>query len=124
MELRRNIYQKLLEWKKEDSGQVLEVKGARQVGKTYLLKEFGRENYEGVAYFNFDHDEDLYNYFIKYICNIIPLTSVLMLLDGFQVEAPDQNICGIGSSQDFADDFVYLLIICNCTLPAHTADYT
>ena len=35
----------------------------RQVGKTYILKQFGEENYEGVAYFNFDHDEDLYNLF-------------------------------------------------------------
>ena len=50
MELRRNIYQKLLEWKKEDSGQVLEVKGARQVGKTYILKKFGRENFRKMVY--------------------------------------------------------------------------
>lgn len=39
------------------------LRGARQIGKTYILKQFGKENYEGVAYFNFDHDEDLYNLF-------------------------------------------------------------
>lgn len=39
MELKRNIYTKLLEWKKQDTGNVLEVKGARQVGKTYILKK-------------------------------------------------------------------------------------
>ena len=50
MELRRNIYQKLIEWKKEDSGQVLEIKGARQVGKTYILKKFGRENFRKMVY--------------------------------------------------------------------------
>lgn len=50
MELKRNIYQKLVEWKKEDSGQVLEVKGARQVGKTYILKKFGRENFRKMVY--------------------------------------------------------------------------
>ena len=50
MELRRNIYDKLIEWKKEDSGQVLEVKGARQVGKTYILKKFGRENFRKMVY--------------------------------------------------------------------------
>lgn len=50
MELRRNIYQKLVDWKKEDSGQVLEIKGARQVGKTYILKKFGRENFHKMVY--------------------------------------------------------------------------
>lgn len=52
MELKRNIYQKLIEWKQEDTGQVLEVKGARQVGKTYILKKFGRENFEKMVYIN------------------------------------------------------------------------
>lgn len=52
MELKRNIYQKLLDWKKEDSGQVLEVKGARQVGKTYILKKFGEENFRKMVYIN------------------------------------------------------------------------
>ena len=50
MELRRNIYQKLIEWKKEDTGHVLEVKGARQVGKTYILKKFGKENFQNMVY--------------------------------------------------------------------------
>lgn len=52
MELRRNIYKKLLEWKKADTGHVLELKGARQVGKTYILKKFGRENFQNVIYIN------------------------------------------------------------------------
>ena len=34
MELRRTIYQKLLDWKEENTGRVLELEGARQVGKT------------------------------------------------------------------------------------------
>ena len=38
---------------------VIVISGARQVGKTYILKEFGKNNYENVAYFNFDHDEGL-----------------------------------------------------------------
>lgn len=56
MELKRNIYQKLLDWKKEDSGQVLEVKGARQVGKTYILKKFGEENFRKMVYINMAED--------------------------------------------------------------------
>lgn len=50
MELKRNIYLKLLEWKKQDVKNVLVVKGARQVGKTYILKKFGKENFSKVIY--------------------------------------------------------------------------
>ena len=56
MELRRNIYQKLIEWKKEDTGHVLELKGARQVGKTYILKKFGEENFKKMVYINMADD--------------------------------------------------------------------
>lgn len=37
MELRRSIYQKLVQWKKENSGKVLEVSGARQVGRSAVF---------------------------------------------------------------------------------------
>ncbi|MGN8799135.1 AAA family ATPase [Candidatus Merdisoma sp. HCP28S3_D10] len=52
MELKRNIYQKLLRWKEENTGRVLELKGARQVGKTYILKKFGKENFQKMIYIN------------------------------------------------------------------------
>lgn len=52
MELKRNIYVKLLEWKKQDTGRVLELEGARQVGKTYILKKFGCENFKRMIYVN------------------------------------------------------------------------
>lgn len=61
--LKRFIIEKLKEWKESKYRKPLILKGARQVGKTFILKQFGQENYEGVAYFNFDHDEDLYNLF-------------------------------------------------------------
>lgn len=61
--MERYIMQKLLQWKESKTRKPLILKGARQIGKTYILKQFGRENYEGVAYFNFDHDEDLYRLF-------------------------------------------------------------
>ena len=61
--LKRFILEKLINWKNSKYRKPLILKGARQIGKTYILQQFGRENYEGVAYFNFDHDEDLYNLF-------------------------------------------------------------
>lgn len=63
--MERLILSKLIEWKESKYRKPLILKGARQVGKTYILKQFGNDNYEGVAYFNFDHDEDLYNLFVN-----------------------------------------------------------
>lgn len=52
MELKRNIYNNLLCWKQRDSGKVLELKGARQTGKTFILDKFARENYKIYIYIN------------------------------------------------------------------------
>lgn len=59
----RKIIEKLIEWKNNKDRKPLILRGARQVGKTYIIKKFGEENYDGVAYFNFDHDTELYNMF-------------------------------------------------------------
>ena len=61
--MKRFILDELIKWKESKYRKPLILKGARQIGKTYILKQFGEENYEGVAYFNFDHDKDLYNLF-------------------------------------------------------------
>lgn len=65
IELRRYIMDKLVDWKNRTNRKPLILKGARQVGKTYILKEFGEENYENIAYFNFDHDEALKELFLN-----------------------------------------------------------
>lgn len=56
VELKRDIYNKLLDWKSERTGKVLEVSGARQVGKTFILKKFARENYGCSIYINMTED--------------------------------------------------------------------
>ncbi len=52
MYFKRKAYERLQQWKDTDSGKVLEVSGARQVGKTYLLKKFANENFKYVVYIN------------------------------------------------------------------------
>lgn len=52
MELKRDIYSELIKWKKRNSGKVLELKGARQTGKTFILDKFARENYKRFFYIN------------------------------------------------------------------------
>lgn len=56
---------KLIEWKNDKNRKPLILKGARQVGKTYILQEFGANYYENTAYFNFDHDEGLAELFLN-----------------------------------------------------------
>ncbi len=63
MLLKRFITNNLLNWKESKYRKPLIVRGARQVGKTYIIKEFGQENYDGIAYFNFDHDKNLHELF-------------------------------------------------------------
>jgi len=61
--MQRDIYQKLLAWKTSRRRKPLILKGARQVGKTYLLKNFGANEYARVAYLNFEEEPLLDDFF-------------------------------------------------------------
>lgn len=50
--MKRTLYSSLLEWKVSDRRKPLMLYGARQVGKTYLLKEFGRNEFDNLVYIN------------------------------------------------------------------------
>lgn len=52
--MKRLISNELIKWKNRKDRKPLILKGVRQCGKTYILNEFGKENYEEVAYFNFE----------------------------------------------------------------------
>ena len=52
--MKRSISKQFLAWKNSAGRKPLVLKGVRQCGKTYILKEFGAENYPDVAYFNFE----------------------------------------------------------------------
>lgn len=62
--MKRDFYAKLLEWKRSKDRKPLILKGARQVGKTYILKEFGKNEYTNTAYFNFEEDPTLKDFFL------------------------------------------------------------
>ena len=51
--LKRKIYETLLEWKSSHSKECLLVKGARQIGKTFIIDYFGKQNYSSYLYLNF-----------------------------------------------------------------------
>ena len=60
--MERFILKKLLDWKNSPYRKPLILKGVRQVGKTWILKEFGRRYYENTAYFNFDEMKNIRNF--------------------------------------------------------------
>ena len=54
--MKRDIYEKLVAWKSSSRRKPLLLQGARQTGKTFILKEFGQNEYPGVVYCNFEED--------------------------------------------------------------------
>jgi len=65
MLMKREIYEDLLKWKNGRNRKPLLLQGVRQCGKTYILKEFGKENYDDVAYFTFEDNPGLHETFQK-----------------------------------------------------------
>lgn len=77
--MKRSAIQDLLNWKTAEDRKPLVLKGARQVGKTWLMKEFGRNYYDSFVYFNFDEEDELKSIFEtnKNPHRIIELLSVI-----------------------------------------------
>ncbi len=61
--MKRNAIQDLIKWKNSEERKPLVLKGAWQVGKTWLMKEFGKNYYENYVYFNFDEEDELKSIF-------------------------------------------------------------
>ena len=61
--MKRKIYSKLIEWKKSPSHKPLILNGVRQCGKTYIMKEFGKNEFQTLAYVNCDRNENLHQIF-------------------------------------------------------------
>lgn len=61
--MERTIMQKLLTWKTSTYRKPLILKGVRQCGKTWILKEFGKLYYDNVAYINFDEHKEYCQFF-------------------------------------------------------------
>ena len=61
--MKRNAFSQLVTWKNDPERKPLIIRGARQVGKTWLMKEFGQSCYESYVYFNFDEEDELKSIF-------------------------------------------------------------
>jgi len=66
--MKRKITEKLLSWKNKATGRMpLLVYGARQVGKTHIIRELGEKHYKNVAYFNLETNQTVNSYFAENI---------------------------------------------------------
>ena len=63
--MKRKITENLLAWKKSSFRKPLIIYGARQIGKTYTILDFGKKEYENVVYCNFENDKNLQMIFKK-----------------------------------------------------------
>lgn len=61
--MKRNAISEMIQWKNDPDRKPLVLKGARQVGKTWLMKEFGQNYYDKFVYFNFDEEDELKSIF-------------------------------------------------------------
>ena len=61
--MKRNALESLIRWKSSEDRKPMVLKGARQVGKTWLMKAFGQNCYQHTVYFNFDEEDELKSIF-------------------------------------------------------------
>lgn len=73
--MERLVLAKLREWKDKEKRKPLILNGARQVGKTWILKEFGRQYYTDVAYFMCDKDNEIDRIFLRILMLNVSLCS-------------------------------------------------
>ena len=98
IKMKRLFEKKLLNWKESGMKKPLIVIGVRQIGKTYTIEKFGRENFEQYLYFNLEKNEEVRNIFEKtideekileelelYIGKKIDLEKTLLFFDEVQV---------------------------------------
>lgn len=99
--MERLLIKQLLKWKESQDRKPLVLEGARQVGKTWLLKEFGRKHFKDVCYINFELSDRLREVFAGdlspqtiieqlsiYNGKVIELETTLIIFDEVQEMPP------------------------------------
>ncbi len=90
--MKRNLYQNLLEWKSSHRRKPLLLQGARQVGKTWLINEFGKKEYKEYIYLNFEQTPNLKTLFTNELAPQKIIENIGLLL-GKKVNSENTLIC-------------------------------
>ena len=117
--MKRLILDKLLVWKKSPYRKPLILKGVRQVGKTWVLKELGRLYYESVAYFNFEENPE-FKQFFQLTKDVNRILQNLMLVSSQKIE-PDKTLIIFDEVQDCPEVINSLKYFCENAPHYHVA---
>lgn len=97
--MKRKTLKKLIQWKNKKNRKPLLVTGVRQCGKTYLIREFGRNEFEDTAYFNLDGNEGLKSVF-DYDFNVERILKELVIADYGKEIIPGKTLVIFDEIQD------------------------
>lgn len=117
--MERQIINQLLRWKLSANRKPLILKGARQVGKTFILKEFGRRHYKNVAYVNCDHNALVRDIFVQ----DFDMERVLMSLEAVthQRIVPGETLIILDEIQELEHGLAALKYFCEDIPEYHVA---
>lgn len=99
--MKRSAIQSLVRWKFSEDRKPMVIKGARQVGKTWLMKEFGKNYYDRFAYFNFDEEDELKSVF-EANKNPHRIIELLSMIDGKKI-FPEKTLIIFDEIQECPD---------------------
>lgn len=108
--MKRNTLEQLVQWKDRTDRKPLILRGARQVGKTWLIREFGRLYYDNYAYFNFDEEEELKSIF-QINKNPARILELLSFLAGEKI-IPDKTLLIFDEVQECSEALNSLKYFC------------
>jgi len=97
----RSALKRLIEWKNDPDRKPLVLKGARQVGKTWLMKKFGETQYKNYVYYNFDEEDELKSIF-EANKNPHRIIELLGLLNG-QMIIPEETLIVFDEIQECSE---------------------
>lgn len=122
MTMDRLIMQKLLDWKNSKYRKPLILKGVRQVGKTWLLKEFAKCHYKNIAYFNFDEHPE-YKQFFESTKDVERILQNLMMASGeiIKQDTPQDTLIVFDEIQECYNALNALKYFCENTPHYHVA---
>lgn len=116
--MERSIYSSLKKWKESPTRKPLILQGARQVGKTYILKEFGAREYSEVVYINCDDNNDMQNMFVDY--DIDRIIRSLSAISGISIK-PSTTLLILDEIQEVERGLASLKYFCEKAPEYHVA---
>lgn len=116
--MERSIYSNLKKWKESPTRKPLILQGARQVGKTYILKEFGAREYSEVVYINCDDNNDMQNMFVDY--DVDRIIRSLSAISGVSIK-PSTTLLIIDEIQEVERGLASLKYFCEKAPEYHVA---